>query len=124
MIDEGRLYQALGASLKKNRESNLPTRRRLTQAELAREVGLERTSITNIENGNQKVPLHVLYRICEVLQVSIAEVLPPVADIRAIEYVAELQDLTIGGRTQSVPLALKQKIEQLISQGDGHAWEK
>lgn len=121
MIDERRLYQALGERLKKNRESNLPTRRRLTQSELAREVGLERTSITNIENGNQKVPLHVLYRICEVLQVSILEVLPAVADIRAAEPAGELQDLTFGGRTQSVPIALKQKIEQLINREDEHA---
>ncbi len=53
----------------------------MTQAELARLVGLERTSITNIEKGNQKVSLHALYRICEVLKVSIADALPQQSEV-------------------------------------------
>lgn len=40
---------------------------RMTQAELAALVDLERTSITNIEKGAQKLSLHVLYKICDVL---------------------------------------------------------
>lgn len=35
-------------------------RRRMTQAELADRVGLTRTSIVNIELGNQRVMLHTV----------------------------------------------------------------
>lgn len=65
MIEESRLYLALGESIRARR-----LLAEFTQAQLAEQVGLERTSITNIEKGMQKVPLHVLFRICDALNVS------------------------------------------------------
>lgn len=59
MIEESGLYVALGENIRSRR-----LLAELTQAKLAQQVGLERTSITNIEKGTQKVPLHVLLRIC------------------------------------------------------------
>ncbi|SFU00462.1 helix-turn-helix transcriptional regulator [Paraburkholderia aspalathi] len=82
MVDEKRLYAALGERLKQLRAGAHGPKGKLTQSALANEVGLERTSITNIEQGNQKVPLHVLYRICEVLEVSISDVLPLLEDVQ------------------------------------------
>lgn len=105
MVNEKRLYEALGVRLKGLREALPGKRGRLTQGELAEQVGLERTSITNIESGNQKVPLHVLYRICDRLGVAVAEVLPPMKDVR------EVQDevlVRFGSRDQAVtPLVHK-----------------
>lgn len=82
MIDEGRLYQMLGERLRKLREQQDGARGRMTQAELATKIGLERTSVTNIEKGGQKVPLHVLFRLCEVLKVSVAELLPAISEVQ------------------------------------------
>lgn len=48
----------------------------LTQAQLASAVSLSRTSITNIEQGNQKVLLHTLYAIAAALGTSLASLLP------------------------------------------------
>lgn len=73
MIDDERLYQAIGKRLKQLREAN-----DLTQADLAKTLGFERTSITNIERGKQRPGVHVLYRICAYLQVPIDKLLPPV----------------------------------------------
>lgn len=81
MIDEARLYRTLGNKI---RELRLDSRRaqRMTQADLANAVGLERTSITNIEKGAQKVPLFSLYRICDALEVPLEELLPSMNDVR------------------------------------------
>jgi transcriptional regulator with XRE-family HTH domain len=83
MIDEVQLYAAIGRELRKLREAKQGASGRFTQGELAGLVGLERTSITNIESGAQKVPLHVLYRLCEELGVQIADVLPNIAEVQS-----------------------------------------
>lgn len=48
----------------------------LTQQALASAVGLSRTSITNIEQGRQKLLINTLFDIAETLEVSIADLLP------------------------------------------------
>ena len=50
--------------------------RGITQAELARRIGLPRPSYANIESGRQRVPLDVVWRAAIVLGLSI-EVLVP-----------------------------------------------
>lgn len=48
----------------------------LTQEFLAAQVGLTRTSITNLESGKQRVNLETLYDIAEWLDVEIYDLLP------------------------------------------------
>ncbi|CAN7724567.1 helix-turn-helix transcriptional regulator [Variovorax sp. LjRoot290] len=117
MIDERRLYQALGDKVKKLRESQAGTRGRMTQSELADLVGLERTSITNIERGNQKVPLHVLFRICEVLRASVSDALPSVADIQIVKQQAALEDVSLSSETVKVTPLVKQAVTALLNTG-------
>ncbi|MFN8552533.1 MAG: helix-turn-helix transcriptional regulator [Candidatus Obscuribacterales bacterium] len=75
-IDEKLLYQKLGEELKKRRKG-IP----LSQEQLAKEVGIERTSVTNIEAGRQKAPLHVLYEVCKVLGVELTDLLPASGEV-------------------------------------------
>lgn len=93
MIDDRRLYQTLGERLRALREQHGGGRSRMTQAVLANHVDLERTSITNIEKGAQKVPLHVLFRICETLGVSVAEVLPTLQEVQATPQLLPDEDV-------------------------------
>lgn len=119
MIDEKRLYKALGERIRSQREGAAGSRKKLTQAELAHEVGLERTSITNIERGNQKVPLHVLYRICDALQLPVEAVLPPLPEITAAAASPSLGSL-FEAQAQEVPPLVKQKLAALLgNHGDG-----
>jgi len=111
MIDESRLYRRLGARIRDLRTEGL-SGGKLTQAELARAVGLERTSITNIERGIQKVPLHVLYRICEVLETPISEVLPAPSVVNVPDAMAEE---SVEGFNERVTPLVKQKLTELLS---------
>jgi transcriptional regulator with XRE-family HTH domain len=65
------IYRRLGQSIKSQRE-----KQKVTQEELAQRIGLKRTSITNIESGKQKVQLHTLYSIANVLNVLPERLLP------------------------------------------------
>lgn len=73
MDDLDWLDSELGKRIRTARESTTP---RLTQNALARRAGLARTSITNIETGNQQPTLHALWRIADALGVSPCELLP------------------------------------------------
>src|SRR5260370_1721080 len=48
----------------------------ITQGRLAEKVGLSRTSITNIEQGRQKLLLHTLAAIADALGVQLHRLLP------------------------------------------------
>lgn len=73
-VDEELLYLHVAVQLKKRREE-----RGLTQQQLGDMVGLKRTSISNIEGGEQKPPLHVLYTICMALGLEPVDILPSIA---------------------------------------------
>ncbi|HLP88194.1 MAG TPA: helix-turn-helix transcriptional regulator [Nostocaceae cyanobacterium] len=75
-INERTLYQQIGRRIKQRRAEM-----GMTQAELAEAVGVLRTSITNIEAGRQKAPIHTLYKICIVLGVKVTALLPTEAEV-------------------------------------------
>jgi len=54
------------------------------QEVLAMELGLTRTSLVNIEHGNQKVPPHVLLDLSRILQVEISELLPKMDNLNIL----------------------------------------
>ncbi len=103
--NEALLYQKLGQQLRQKRESA-----KLTQAQLAERVTVLRTSITNIEAGRQKAPLHLIYELCAVLQVDIKDMLPLMSDL------VEIQNSTIemGGRLKNVPPISADLIDKLL----------
>ena len=76
-IDEAKLFALIGERIKQRRID-----RGKTQAWLAERVGMLRTSITNIETGRQRAPLHVIYTLCDALDVDPLEILPPLQEVR------------------------------------------
>lgn len=52
---------------------------------MAEILGLERTSVTNIERGKQRPGIHVLYRCCEYFEIPIAEFLPSIERVTGNE---------------------------------------
>lgn len=115
MVDEKRLYQALGKRIRALREQPVDAARaRMTQAELAKLVDMERTSITNIEKGNQKVPLHVLFRIGEVLGVEPMELLPTLNEVQPPE--SKVKELSFGGHTYEASPLLAGALTALMAE--------
>jgi transcriptional regulator with XRE-family HTH domain len=72
VADDDWLYLEVGRRIRSAR-----TKARLTQSALADAADLARTSITNIEMGNQQPTLHALWRIADAVQVSPCDLLPP-----------------------------------------------
>src|SRR5438105_6755694 len=69
LVDE--IYLQIGEVVRSKRELS-----GLAQDELAALVGLTRTSITNIEKGRQRIQVHTMCAIADVLKTSPCEFLP------------------------------------------------
>ena len=70
-MDANFIYKEFGRRLRGAR-----TVAGLTQGTLAGQVGLNRTSITNIEKGRQHIPLHLLFSLASAVGVAPAALLP------------------------------------------------
>lgn len=103
--NETLLYQKLGQQIRQKRELA-----KLTQAQLAKRVDVLRTSITNIEAGRQKAPLHLIYELCAVLQVDIKDILPPLGELAEPQSSA----IEIGGRLKNIPPKSAELIDELL----------
>jgi transcriptional regulator with XRE-family HTH domain len=102
------LYRELGQRLRAVRRE-----RGYTQDQVATAVSLERTSITNIESGRQRLPIHTLYEYCDALGVEVAEVLPPTSLLaRERKPLA----LNVGDESVLVPASVAQTIDRLFTE--------
>lgn len=119
MVDEKRLYLAVGQKIRKIREDQSLLGKKLTQGKLADDVGLERTSITNIEQGNQKLPLHILYRICNALNVPLEAVLPPLSEVRGADPNA-VAEVSFYGQTLAAPPLVAEALARYLNTEDEH----
>ena len=111
MIDQRLLYKLLGEKIKDARLGKKP---RLTQEELARKLGVKRTSITNIEKGIQKPPIHIIYKLCAIFKMEIHDVLPTVGDVLEIDTKLRLK----GFNPVNVPPSVAQVINKRIISND------
>lgn len=104
-LNEAVLYNLIGEGVRQQR-----IRVGMTQAQLADAVGVLRTSIANIEAGRQKLPLHLLYKLCLELGVEVADILP--------QNTAVSQPTTIhtDGAPQEVPPKAAEFLKQLLGE--------
>lgn len=77
-MNEDKLYLTIGDNLRTCREKHIPA---YSQAQLAEIVGLDRSSVSNIEKGHQRVSIHTLYILCEALDVKPQDVLPKLQEV-------------------------------------------
>lgn len=103
------IYTRFGRELRRVRKE-----RGLTQSELARRVNLGRTSVANIESGQQRVHLHTLIDFAAALHVAPAELLP--------EEPAEVEE--IAARMGSLPARDRDWIMRVVSPSESRPKEK
>lgn len=84
---ESDLYAALGARIRQAREA-----RGLSQTALGKRLGLNRTSVCNIEAGRQRPMLHTLIAAAQALGVELADLLDgPIPELaKPVEHPAEV----------------------------------
>lgn len=87
--DHPRLYDLVGERVRRAREA-----KKMSQAELARRLGLSRVSVVNIENGRQRPPLHVVWDAAEVLGMEPRQLIPLQADLADGAYEVQLDAST------------------------------
>jgi DNA-binding XRE family transcriptional regulator len=109
MVDSVQLYELIGAQIRRIREAQSPP---MSQGTLAKILGLTRTSVTNIESGNQKPTLDALYRFCEHFHLEIAEIMPKVRDVAQAQ--AEPRSVVVGGKTQELPVKTAALVKRLL----------
>lgn len=108
------LYEIIGEGIKKIRVN-----KNINQTKLSDNVHIGRSSISNIEKGNQQPPLHVLYKICSYLDIDIHSILPTLAEVEKKKEENkkkgksnELDTYLSGVNNEK----LKQTISEIISQ--------
>lgn len=71
MSNEQSIYIEIGKRIREERKAL-----GFNQSDLAKEIGLTRTSVVNIEVGRQRLPIHMLYRVAIALSIPINDLLP------------------------------------------------
>jgi transcriptional regulator with XRE-family HTH domain len=84
-----------GERVRRIRETQTP---RMSQEDLAKILELKRTSVTNIESGNQKPTLDTLYLLCERFGLEFRDFMPTLAEVTATEE----RSVVVGGQAQEV----------------------
>lgn len=106
--ERSRLYEIIGKKVR-----DLRTERGMTQERLAKAVRTARTSITNLEQGNQAVPLHQLFAIAEALDTEISQLLPTRAEVGGPEPAAPVR---ISGMPSPPPRQTAHLITTLLAE--------
>lgn len=110
-MDEQSIYAELGRAV--------ATRRKmvgLTQAAVAKSVGISRASIANIESGRQKVLLHQVYGLVKALDLKAITELVPAAPPRAAAQESADRLTTWGAPVSDAQMS---GVEQLLKSALG-----
>lgn len=107
-----RLYLELGIRVRRIREA-----RGIRQEDLASKIGVSRSSIANIERGQQFAPVHVLLGLAEALDVEMKELLPTHAELVAlVDASREVPKLVnIGGESSLMTREVVQLVGKLLT---------
>jgi len=104
--EQENFYKKLGLQIRIARKNA-----KYKQEILALELGLTRTSLVNIEHGNQKIPLHILLDLARILEVEMIELLPT------------MNSLNIFNLSKKSESSLSKEVEQKVDNLD-RAMEK
>jgi transcriptional regulator with XRE-family HTH domain len=110
---EAALFELLGKRIRSRRQD-----RGHTQEELAKLISLSRTSLTNIEQGRQRPPLHQLLRVAEALECEIHDLLPRRSDLGLDQSADSPLDLEVVGKLTPDVAQLLSRIARSVEAND------
>lgn len=97
------LYKRIGSTVKFKRRAL-----GLTQQQLAKQLGISRASLANIETGRQRILVHQLYELATQLNVNVSGLLPKSSEVDALQTVDDLLF------SENVSLQQRQQIATLL----------
>ena len=103
-----RLYRLVGERVRLRRQAC-----ELTQDELADRIGRSRTSVTNLERGRQKIPLHQLLRISLALNIEPHDLVPTRQEL---DEQPGTVDVKVGDQQYQLPRAAADVLEGILSE--------
>ena len=103
LMNETNLYTSLGKAIATKRNEL-----GLTQAFVAKKIGLTRASLANIETGRQKVLLHHVYRLASALE------LPTIMDLIPASLSAPLDTEPLQLSESTVTPAQRAQLESVV----------
>lgn len=92
MADSTGLYNAIGRKIRTARERLEP---KLSQAKLAKRLGISRVSVVNIEAGRQHAPVSLLWQIAEIVEIELALLIPRRSELHGSPGPVQLDQKTI-----------------------------
>lgn len=112
-------YRRLGRRVRDLRKYYLDGSKRpnaLTQDDLAERLGIHRQTVANMETGRTQIPLHMLYQICELLDIDLARLLEPVEPmlIEALGYQDQEEVVAVKGGVAVEIEGLAEEINKLL----------
>lgn len=103
-------YAELGKLIKAAR-----IKENIKQETLSKDLGfVSRISIVNIESGKQKIQLHTLLEISNILKVSMKDLLPPIETIRKEINPKFVKTLNVNKEIPSEDSKTKERIKNFI----------
>jgi transcriptional regulator with XRE-family HTH domain len=103
-------YQTLGKAIK-----NARNKEDIKQETLSKYLGfVSRISIANIESGKQKIQLHTLVEISNILKVSLVELLPQIEDMKKDINPKFVKKINISKEIPDEDSETKEKIKNFI----------
>jgi len=107
-----RLYLEMGVRVRRRRDSL-----ELTQEQLAGIIGVSRSSIANIERGQQHAPVHLLLALAEALNVEMGDLLPTHEQLQAL--IKQSRDVpklvSIGGEGSLMTAEVVQLVGEFLT---------
>ena len=96
------LYKRIGSTVKFKRRAM-----GLTQQQLAKQLGISRASLANIETGRQRILVHQLYDLAMQLNANVSGLLPEPSEVDALQALDDFrfpENVTLQQRRQIATL--------------------
>ena len=74
----------------------------ISQTEMGKRLGMTRTTVTNLEAGRQRIPLHLLYKVAKILHIPIYSLIP--------------ENTEADGHSLSLQVVRKKRINELLEE--------
>src|ERR1700693_2253025 len=95
MLYSDKLYELIGERIRQIRETQTP---RMSQSDLAKILGLQRTSVTNIEQGKQKSTLETFLPLCVHFALEFDAIVPKLREVSLVQE----RSVIVGGKAHEV----------------------